>query len=222
MPLNVRHPRCWIEIGGVRIRCISASVQRRAKRESDTFSAQLSITETARYGFGLAEWTDFDPQDVSVIMSSALDGSDERVMITGQVDMPGVNLLDMTVAFRPGQVGLAHREAAPGEVREPEDRRTSSRRSPRTTSSPLRCSCPTRAASSPARVRPGHRAPRPEPDGLGGAGRPRRARGLPLVRRWQDALFRAGRPEQRHLQCGLVAAGTARRPTPSPTCSTSS
>ena len=52
---TVRHPRCWIEIAGARIPCINASAHRSAKRGSDTFSALLSITQTERFGFGLAE-----------------------------------------------------------------------------------------------------------------------------------------------------------------------
>lgn len=94
---SVRHPRCWIKIGDARIPCIAASVRRSAKRGSDTFSAHLSITQTERFGFGLAEWTDFDPRDVSVIFASAIGGGDERVMMTGQVDEPQVRLINMTV-----------------------------------------------------------------------------------------------------------------------------
>lgn len=96
---NVRHPRCWVEIGGARIPCLKAEVQRRSRRRADTFTVELSITLTERYGYGLDRWTDYEPEDVSVIMASAVDGSDERVMMTGLVDKPEVRLADMTVTL---------------------------------------------------------------------------------------------------------------------------
>jgi hypothetical protein len=97
---QVRYPRVWLKIGGARMPCISAHVHRSGKRRSDTFDCELSITETERYGFGLAEWTDFDPQDATVIMSAAADGSDEREMLTGLIDMPSVSLKEMTVSVQ--------------------------------------------------------------------------------------------------------------------------
>ncbi|KTS09735.1 hypothetical protein SB2_11815 [Methylobacterium radiotolerans] len=75
-------------------------MHRSGRRQSDHFDVELSITATERFGFGLAEWTDFDPQEAKVIMSSASDGSDEREMITGMVDMPAVNLREMTVSVQ--------------------------------------------------------------------------------------------------------------------------
>jgi len=94
--MAVRYPRCWLQIGGARLTCVAASVQRRARRGSDTFSALLSITATTPFGFGLAEWTDFDPQEASVIFSTT--GRDERVMMTGMIDEPEVRLINMMVS----------------------------------------------------------------------------------------------------------------------------
>lgn len=101
----VRHPRCFVEIGGVRLRAMEAEVQRTAKRGCDTFQAKLSITHTSALGFDLDAWTDFEPQDVSVLMSSALGGADERVMIIGRVDMPAVSLKDHTVTISGRDLG---------------------------------------------------------------------------------------------------------------------
>lgn len=75
--------------------CLSAQVQRSARRGSDAFSAVLSITMTEVFGFSLAEWCDFEPRDVSVIFSTGPGA--ERVMMKGLVDIPQVKLVDMTV-----------------------------------------------------------------------------------------------------------------------------
>lgn len=96
----VRYPRIWLVINGSRMPCLSGHVHRSAKRQSDSFEVELAITATEQYGFGLAEWTDFDPQDATVIMSAASDGSDEREMITGTIDMPAVSLKEMTVSVQ--------------------------------------------------------------------------------------------------------------------------
>jgi phage protein D len=97
--MATRYPSGYVRIGGARLPFISASVSRSAKRHSDTFSARLSITKTAEQGFDLAEWTDWDPQDVTIVFSTALGGADEREMVTGLVDVPNVSLETMQVSI---------------------------------------------------------------------------------------------------------------------------
>lgn len=98
--MSVRYPRGYIRVGGAQLPFIKASVTRSAQRDGDTFSALLSITKTAEQGFDLAAWTDWDSQDVTVVFSTAPDGSDEREMITGKVDEPNVALETMLVTIQ--------------------------------------------------------------------------------------------------------------------------
>ena len=94
---SVRHPRCWVTIGDVRIPCISATVNRTSKRKSDTFNVTLSITEAAKSGFDLAAWCEMEKVDASVIFSTKSGGGDERVMMTGTIDVPDVDPFTMKV-----------------------------------------------------------------------------------------------------------------------------
>lgn len=99
--MSVRYPRPWLQVGGGELMpCIAATVTRTSKRQTDTFSAELSITDTARYGIGLAEWADWDPQDVSILMSTEPDGADLREMISGKVDLPNISLSTMRVSIQ--------------------------------------------------------------------------------------------------------------------------
>lgn len=97
--MAVRYPSGYVRIGEARLPFISASVSRSAKRHGDTFSALLSITKTAEQGFDLAAWTDWDPQDATIVFSTAPGGSDEREMVTGLVDEPNVSLEAMRVSI---------------------------------------------------------------------------------------------------------------------------
>jgi phage protein D len=88
--MTVRYPKCFARIGEAKIPVINCTVNRTAKRQADTFNADLSVTEAARYGLTLAKIADWDPVDVTILMSLAADGSDEREMITGKVDLPNI------------------------------------------------------------------------------------------------------------------------------------
>ena len=96
--MAVRFPRCWLSIGGARIACLDAKVLRQAQRSADTFTATLSITETAKFGFDIAKWADFEPADASIIMSTT--EGDERTMITGQIDQPTIQAFGNTVTVQ--------------------------------------------------------------------------------------------------------------------------
>ena len=94
--LRVRQARCWLKIDGVRLPCITATVTRKSERKADAFSAELSVDETATAGFGYAEWADYQPTDVEILMS--LDGGDPVSMITGQIDEPHIHWGECTVS----------------------------------------------------------------------------------------------------------------------------
>jgi phage protein D len=96
--MTVRYPRCWLSVNGAMIPCIKAEVCRKSKRASDTFSATLSITEATKYGITLQEWADWQPVDVSVVMSSAFGEADRQVMVTGKVDKPEIHWTEMHVS----------------------------------------------------------------------------------------------------------------------------
>lgn len=93
---TVRTPRVWLQIGGTMLPCITATVTRKSERATDTFSAELSIDETAAAGYGYAEWADYQPVDVKILMS--LDGSAPTSVITGQIDMPQIHWGECTVS----------------------------------------------------------------------------------------------------------------------------
>lgn len=95
--MTVRYPRCWLSVNGAMIPCIKAEVTRKSKRAADTFDAELSITEAAKYGITLQQWADWQPVDVSVIMSSAFGEADKQTMITGKVDKPSIHWTQMHV-----------------------------------------------------------------------------------------------------------------------------
>ncbi len=94
--VDLRSPRVWLSLAGTQIPCLSATVTRKSERKADTFSAELDIFDTALSGFGLAEWADYQPVDVQVMM--ALDAlSAPTSMITGMIDEPRINWDEMTV-----------------------------------------------------------------------------------------------------------------------------
>ena len=84
-------PRCWLLLNGAMIPCESATVNKKAKRAADTFSAKLSITRTTQYGMDVAAWADYQPSDVEIYMSVMPDQSDLTSMITGQIDKPKID-----------------------------------------------------------------------------------------------------------------------------------
>lgn len=88
-----RAPRCYLRIGGVKVACESATVKLKSTRSGNTFSAVLAIGETRKAGFDYAEWADYQPDDVTVVMSSALNFGDETDMITGKIDKPEIDWL---------------------------------------------------------------------------------------------------------------------------------
>jgi len=92
---NVRTPRVWLSLNGAKLPCISATVTRKSERQADTFEAELSVDETAVAGYGYAEWADYQPTDVEILMS--LDGSDAVSVITGQIDEPHIHWGECTV-----------------------------------------------------------------------------------------------------------------------------
>ncbi len=97
---SFRAPRVWVQIGEAKIRAIKATVTRKATRHADTFSADLSITAAAVYGFDLPQWADWDPdQDVAILMASQAGGGDETTMITGKVDIPTIDADNHTVTI---------------------------------------------------------------------------------------------------------------------------
>ncbi len=106
------YPRIYLKIGGASIPCISATVTRHAKRSPDTFTAEFPIDMSARYGMGIAFWADYQPQDATVVMSSAADGSDQRDMVTGTIDTPTIHWLKNTVSVtsRDKSAGLAEKK----------------------------------------------------------------------------------------------------------------
>jgi len=93
---RVRYPRAWLSLGGAMLPCLTATVTRKSERSSDTFSAELSVDETAAAGYGYAEWADYQPVDVEVLMS--LDGTDPVSVITGRVDEPKIDWDGCTVS----------------------------------------------------------------------------------------------------------------------------
>lgn len=96
----VRYPRAFLQIGTANIPVLTATVTRKAVRHADSFSATLSVTSAAEFGFGYAEWADWDPdQDVAVIMSSLANMADQAVMITGKIDMPVLTMETQTVSI---------------------------------------------------------------------------------------------------------------------------
>lgn len=92
------YPRVYLSIGGATIPCISGHVTRHSKHAADTFMVEMSIEESAQAGMSLSDWADFQPQDATVVMSSAADGSDQRNMVTGTIDTPAINWLDGKVS----------------------------------------------------------------------------------------------------------------------------
>ena len=86
-----RAPRCYLRIGGVKVACESATVKLKSTRSGNTFSAVLAVGETRKAGFDYAEWADYQPADVTVVMSSALNFGDEKDMITGKIDKPEID-----------------------------------------------------------------------------------------------------------------------------------
>ena len=93
---NVRAPRVWLTLNGAMLPCLTATVTRKSERSADTFSAELSVDDTATAGFGYAEWADYQPTDVEVLMS--VDGTDPVSVITGQIDEPRINWGQCTVS----------------------------------------------------------------------------------------------------------------------------
>jgi hypothetical protein len=96
--MTVRYPRCWLRVNGADIPCMKAEVARKSKRAADTFTATLSITESSRFGLTLAQWADYQPSDVSIVMATAFGEADKQVMMTGRVDRPAINWMQMTVS----------------------------------------------------------------------------------------------------------------------------
>lgn len=98
--MTVRYPRCFARIGEAKIPVINCTINRTSKRHASTFNADLSVTEAARHGLSLAQIADWDPVDVTILMSLAPDLSDEREMITGKVDLPNIAWGTMHFAIR--------------------------------------------------------------------------------------------------------------------------
>ena len=94
---SVRQPRVWLSVGGNQIPCLSATVTRKSERSADTFSAELSIQQTAQFKMGYAEWADYQPSDVEILMAVEI-GEDPVSMITGQIDEPKIDWSECTVS----------------------------------------------------------------------------------------------------------------------------
>ncbi len=91
----VNYPRVWLSLNGQNIPCIKGTASRKSKRASDTFTAEFSATRAAMLGFDLNFWADYQPQgDAVLMMSMAVDGSDLRAMVTGEIDKPEIRWLD--------------------------------------------------------------------------------------------------------------------------------
>ena len=98
---TIRFPRCYLVVNGSQIPCLAAQVTRNSERTSDTFSARLSVTQSAQYGMDLAAWADFQPDgDASIVFSTAPGGGDAVTMITGAIDIPVINWQSMTVGVQ--------------------------------------------------------------------------------------------------------------------------
>lgn len=97
---SVTAPRHWLQIGGALIPLLTSHVTRKSTQNADTFSATLAIGASEPFGFGLAEWADWNPsQDAGIVYANRLDGSDRQSMISGTLDRPEVKLADMTVSI---------------------------------------------------------------------------------------------------------------------------
>lgn len=95
---NLNAPKAWLVVNGISIPCEAATVTRKSERTADTFSATILINISAALGMSLAEWADYQPGDVSVVMSTDPTGADKTTMILGTIDEPTINWLEMTVS----------------------------------------------------------------------------------------------------------------------------
>ncbi len=97
---SVSAPRHWLGVNGALIPLIVSSVSRKATQNADTFEATLPIDAAAEFGFGLAEWADWNPsQEVSILYATQADGGDRQLMISGTIDRPEIKLAEMTVSI---------------------------------------------------------------------------------------------------------------------------
>ena len=96
--MAVLYPRVYLLTSLGQIPCISASVTKKAKRAADTFTAELSILRTTLFGADFDYWADYQPEDVQIMMATALGEADITSMITGRIDKPQINWEQNTVS----------------------------------------------------------------------------------------------------------------------------
>jgi phage protein D len=98
--MAANYPRAWVQINGSMVPCMEARVSRKSKRASDTFECKIAIQAATKYaGLTVNDFADWQPNPVTVTMANAFDGSDQRDMITGQVDNPEIEWLTNTVTL---------------------------------------------------------------------------------------------------------------------------
>ncbi len=99
MVVLVRQPRAFIDLGGGPMPVKSCEWTRKSVRAADTFSVSLPVGKAAQFGFGYAEFADFQPEEATISASSQIGGGDLTQVMTGQIDKPEIDWDKQTVTI---------------------------------------------------------------------------------------------------------------------------